>query len=129
MTRTYTFDYNSRFSPSAPFVDIHVYTQINPENSQKVTLLVDSGADSTILPIQLLQEINAPMTRMATIRGIHGIRKSTRLYEVSIRIGDYTINCVEVASSREPDQVVLGRDVLNYLVVTLDGPAGATILV
>ncbi|MEM7532431.1 MAG: retroviral-like aspartic protease family protein [Chloroflexota bacterium] len=129
MTRAYTFDYDPQHVPSAPFIDIYVYTKSKPEKMQKISLMVDTGADATILPIQLLQQIKAPMTRMGTLTGIHGIRKSTRLYRIALQVGDYTLNRVEVASSEGWSQAVLGRDVLNHLVLTLDGPTGVTILI
>ena len=129
MTRTYTYDYSTQYSPSAPVVDIYIYNKANPENIQPISLLVDSGADATILPIHLLEKIDAPVISMATLRSIDGSRFSTFIYRVSLRIGDHTINRVNVASAEESDRIVLGRDVLNYLVLTLDGPAGATILV
>lgn len=128
MTNMYTFDYDLQYDPPAPVVEIHVYTKSNPESMETISLLLDSGADATILPIQLLQKIKAPMTRMGILRGIHGVRKKTRLYRISLRIGNNTINRVEAASSETWNQAVLGRDVLNYLVVTLDGPAEVSIL-
>ncbi|MEM7537714.1 MAG: retropepsin-like aspartic protease [Chloroflexota bacterium] len=129
MTRTYTFDYSTQYLPSGPIIDIYVYNKANPENVQRLSLLIDSGADATILPIHLLEKIDAPVISMATLRSIDGSRFTTFIYRVSLRIGDHTINRVNVASAEESDRIVLGRDVLNYLVVTLDGPAGATILI
>ncbi|MEM7537977.1 MAG: aspartyl protease family protein [Chloroflexota bacterium] len=127
MTRTYTYDYdNLRYFPSAPVLDLHIFSPDMVENVQTVTAMVDTGSDTTVLPIKILEEIGAQMTRMVTLRGIYDGRHSNRLYRVAVRIGDYTINKVEVASSANPNHVVVGRDVVNHLVMTLDGPVGVT---
>ena len=129
MSRVFAYDFDTvRFFPPGPVIDVHVSAPDTPENSQTLSILIDTGADASILPINVLQQIQAPLTRMATIRGIHDIGRPTSLYHVAMRIGDYTLDQIEVASTTQPSQVVIGRDVLTYMVVTFDGPAGATLI-
>ena len=43
-------------------------------------------------------------------------------YLVDMRIGPLTLPSVFVVGDDQGDETILGRDVLNKLVVTLDGP-------
>ena len=123
MTRTYTFNYASYDNPPVPVVEAHIFSPDNPELVETVFMIVDTGADAAILPKDIIKKLDVPLIGTATMRGIHGIGTTTAIHHVSIRIGDYTINRVEAASQKNLKQPILGRDVLNYLVMTLDGPA------
>jgi hypothetical protein len=45
------------------------------------------------------------------------------LYVVSFRLGDFNQSVMRVAGSKEYDETILGGDVLNQLIVTLNGLA------
>lgn len=60
------------------------------------------------------------------MRGVTGTRKRVGIYTVSIQISTHIIHTVHAVASDTGTEAILGRDVLNYLIVTLDGPAGVT---
>ena len=88
--------------------------------------MVDSGADVTLIPINILQTIGARQTKTRQLRGVTGVAKRVGLYVVKIRLSTHIIHAVYVVAGDKNTEAILGRDVLNHLVVTLDGPAGVT---
>jgi hypothetical protein len=59
------------------------------------------------------------------MRGVTGARIEIDRYLVAIRIGTQLVHGLSVVGAPEEADVVLGRDLLNQLIVTLDGPAEA----
>ena len=53
----YLFDYSREYDPSAPLIELII--QAEGGRSETVTAFVDSGADGTIIPLRLLQELGA----------------------------------------------------------------------
>jgi len=92
----------------------------------ELTALVDSGSDVTLIPINILQAVGARHTKTKQLRGVTGVAKRVGLYLVSIRISTHIAHVVHVVAGDKATEVILGRDVLNHHVVTLDGPAGVT---
>jgi hypothetical protein len=88
--------------------------------------LVDSGADGSMIPLKILQSLKARITGQVNMRTVTGVRSVVNIYEVSLRIAPHTFPKVRVAADRYNSVVVLGRDVLNHLVITLNGLATTT---
>ncbi|MBI3760253.1 MAG: retroviral-like aspartic protease family protein [Chloroflexi bacterium] len=90
-----------------------------------LTAIVDTGADGTLAPLDIL-----------TAAGFRAGRQQGRLrtgrtdvapevvrgYTLTLHVGSLELHYVDVFSSRLIQDVVLGRDVLNQLVFTYDGP-------
>ncbi len=91
--------------------------------------LVDSGADATLIPITYLRQIRARRSRKTWMRGTAGGRILVDLYSISLRLGSLTQAHLEVVCDRENDEVIVGRDILNHLSVTLNGPASSVEIV
>jgi hypothetical protein len=45
------------------------------------------------------------------------------IYEVSLRVGSYMVSKVYAVADKRNAEVILGRDVLNQFIVTLNGLA------
>ena len=73
-----------------------------------------------------LQSLNAKPIDYIRLRGLFDASRSTEVYVVDLHIGEHHIHDVEVAALPAGDENILGRDVLNHLVVTLNGPVGVT---
>ncbi len=89
-------------------------------------MLVDSGADQTMIALDILQSLNAKPIDYIRISSLFGASRTTELYVVDLYIGTHHIHAVEVAALPTGDENITGRDVLNQLVVTLNGLAGMT---
>ena len=108
--------------PSAPVIKMSVQAR----SSVEVIALVDSGADATIIPMNLLRKIGATYVKAQQMRGIIGRSQEVDLYLVTIQISVHRLPGIRVIAANPGTEVILGRDVLNHLIVTLNGLAGVT---
>jgi len=121
-----SFDYDKTYFPSAPVVEIEVDGYNDQLGRQTLWAMVDSGADATMIPIPILNAIGASYKESMWMRGTTGVRIEVDLHLVAIRIGPHLIRGLHVIGIPAMDEAVIGRDVLNELVLTLNGPAQAT---
>ena len=122
MTKIYTYEYDNDYNPAMPVVDIEIGRAMDAA-SLALKAVVDSGADATIIPVHSLREIHARRSRKMWMSGITGGRVLVDLYQVSLQLGPFAQMLLEVVASTQNDEVIVGRDVLNHLTVTLNGPA------
>jgi predicted aspartyl protease len=117
----YQHDYLATYYPSAPVVEIEIgVTRTEPRVT--VLALVDSGADGTIIPIHYLQQIGALPVGRKWMRGVRGAYDQVKLYNVFIQLGNYSLYA-SVVGDEVNDEAMIGRDVLNQFIVTLNGLA------
>ncbi len=112
-----SFIYDTGYIPSAPVLIMQISARSE---------LIDSGADATMIPINFLHEIGAKYVRTQRMRGITGASKRINLYSVTLQISSHRLSSIHVVGSAPGTEVILGRDVLNHLIVTLNGLAGVT---
>ncbi len=122
----YTYEYASEYDPPMPIVELKLALEADGE-SQTLKAIVDSGADATMIPMRFLKQINASPNSRKWMRGVAGGRYKVSLYTVSIQLGNHQMY-TSVVGDPINDEVILGRDVLNRLVVTLDGMASAVLI-
>jgi hypothetical protein len=122
MKRVYSYDYDRSYNPSIPIVEIKIgqpwTTPLLP-----LTALVDSGADGSIIPLQYLRQVGARRERKSWITGITGVRTQIDIYTVALSFGPFVFDDIEVAAGKRNDEIIVGRDLLNQFIVTLDGLA------
>lgn len=124
--RIETFNYDPSFMPPAPILEIEVDGYKSASLKRLVRVMVDSGADATMLPLSVLEAIGVDFKESLWMRGVAGGRVKVDLYLVGIRIGELTVPGNHVVAIRDDQDAVVGRDVLNQLVVTLDGIGSTT---
>jgi len=110
--------YDTTYDPPIPVCDV---TLIAPATDRRVklTAIVDTGADGTIVPIRYLEDIGARRAFEARLRSQWGEQRTVFLYVIDLQIGETALPGIYVVGDDPGDEVVLGRDVLNQL----DGPA------
>jgi len=118
-----THNYDNQFDPAMPVMVIALRSLHEESNIVELPALVDSGSDGTMVPLRVLEQLNARRAGQAIIRGITGGRRVINLYEVTIQVGNLALGKFQVVGDDVNDEIVLGRDVLNQLVVTLNGLA------
>jgi hypothetical protein len=69
-----------------------------------------------------VRQLGLPPADFVTVRGVTGGKRRAVIHAAALELGDLSIVARVVALSHE---AILGRDVLNRLRVTLDGPDGA----
>lgn len=85
------------------------------------TALIDTGADATLIPLDILKSIEARRVDTKFARNADSTRYAVRLYSVKVTIGPYTVYGLDAVANEKTSEVILGRDALNQLVVKLDG--------
>lgn len=126
MTRRITFDYDQAYYPAAPQIEITVDGYDPEYEPVALSAFADSGADGTMLPREVLEAVGAEYADTVILRGTAGGVQQLDRYTIRVRIGSQTIHGVEAVATGRGSEPILGRDVLNAFVVTLNGPASIT---
>jgi predicted aspartyl protease len=127
MNLVYTYEYDTTYRPPAPMAELMIGPALS-EPALELIALVDSGADATSVPLRHLETIDARRSRKAWMRGMTGSSVLVDLYVVAIRLGPYQQGVVEVVADTLHEEAIIGRDILNHLSVTLNGPAHTVLL-
>jgi len=114
---------SSSFDPPAPIANV---TLRNPDNAAPLVdtaLLVDTGADVTLLPRALVEQIGVPL--VADVKYELAAFDGTKSLADVANVDMILLNRVYRGRYLLIDspQGVLGRDVLNHLRLLFDGPA------
>ncbi|MCX6044961.1 MAG: hypothetical protein NT075_07595 [Chloroflexi bacterium] len=119
----FTYEYDFTYAgPALPIIDITVLSLRNNSSIMR-RALVDSGADATILTLRDLNYLKARKVDTMQMRGISGFSQSVDIYTVSLQIGFFKLPKVYAVADRQNGETIVGRDVLNQFIVTLNGLA------
>ena len=123
---TYTYSYSTVHTPPMPVVDV---TLIAPHSGEAVgpkVALVDSGADGTLVPVDLLEQIGATSVATGRLTWLWEESRPVYIYIVQMEIGPCELPMVHVAGVPTGTDFILGRNVLNQMILTLNGLAEVT---
>jgi predicted aspartyl protease len=112
------FAYDASQDPPAPMVPVRVAGPVGDE-AVMVPMLIDTGADCTLVPAPIVRRLGLPQIDIIGLTGVGGARQRATVHAASIELGGIRLLARIVAF---PDEAILGRDVLNQVVMTLDGP-------
>jgi hypothetical protein len=124
-----TFPYDDRYSPPAPRVNLELRRIGRTNPTVQLGALLDSGSDATLLPESYLVQIGARLVGQARVRGLFDETHLAPIYIVSVSIGEITLQGVRIVAMPEMVEPIVGRDILNALIVTMNGPAQVTEIV
>lgn len=112
--------YSPDFVPPAPVLAVRVSA---PSGTAGVALvlLVDTGADLSMLPESTAAALALPVVSSVRLQGVTGVAQSVRVHAAKFELAGKT-RLVEVACLGE--EALIGRDILNAFVMKLDGPRG-----
>jgi predicted aspartyl protease len=119
---TARFAYDTNVDPPAPVAPVRVSRPLG-EEAVLLSMLVDTGADCTLVPVSLVRQLRLPQIDVIGLTGIGGAKRRSTVHAAAIEVGELSLVVRVVAFT---DEAILGRDVLNEAVATLDGP-GLTI--
>ncbi|MGD2206357.1 MAG: aspartyl protease family protein [Anaerolineae bacterium] len=123
-----TAAYSHDYSPAAPVLPVSVALADGTPGQGTWLALVDTGADGTFVPTEILEGLQAPVVYMTNVRSHLG----ENLHRVAVHrvdivlFGSLRLPGVEVVADDWGDGIILGRNVLNELRLHLDGPAETT---
>lgn len=120
-----SFDYDRSYFPAFPIIEFII---IDPQTGRQrvVKGLIDSGSDATQIPRHILQAIGARDIDDRWVRDYYGIRHAAPIYDVNLQIGSLVLPHIEVVGRQGTNEILVGRDILNQLIVTLNGLANVT---
>jgi len=116
-----TFNYSYDYYNPAPIATIVLQTLDKKRATKPLEALIDSGADTTIVPLHYLSVLKLNSKRSGHIISQWGEPTIVKIYRVHVLIGDMKIQAMEVAGDPIGNDVIVGRNVLNKLKVVLDG--------
>ncbi len=119
------YPYDATYDPPIPVCDVTLLAP-STDHRTSLTAILDTGADSTIIPVQHLREIGARRAFETTLRSQWGEPRTVFLYVIDLQIGGLTLSGIYVVGDELGAEAVLGRNVLNQLRLLLDGPAALT---
>lgn len=115
--------YDDRFTPPFPRLPV-VLSQPDMPSYVKLPGLIDTGADATLAPIAHLLHVDAVELYRARLRSHWGELRSVSVYLVDLSVAGHVLPGVEVVGDELTSDILLGRNVLNRLILLLDGPSG-----
>ncbi len=114
--------YNIAYTPPAPVLSLTLRLPGDNNTVGPVPAIVDTGADATLIPVAYLQQLGAPIWDEAYLRSQWGERRRIYTYLLDIYIGTLSLPGIVVVDEDQGQEIVLGRTVLNKLILLLDGP-------
>lgn len=119
----FTYRYANE-DPPAPFVLAILSPPGGATVARDLPAKVDTGADRTVIPARLAEQLGLVEVERLTFAGLAGELIELPIFEVRLVVRDLPAVVVKVAASEGEPHVLLGRDVLNRYTLLLDGPNG-----
>jgi hypothetical protein len=120
--------------PPVPILNISFSAPGETAQTELAPALIDTGSDFTLVPEKWLRGIDAPRSRPAQVRGLWSAYRDVTLFLVDIHLEIGLLPGIEVVRVNrsegvfENEEIVLGRNVLNLLILLLEGPVQQTTL-
>jgi predicted aspartyl protease len=114
---TARFAYDTSLDPPAPVVPVRISGPVG-EEAVMLAMLLDTGADCTLVPALVVRQLGLPQIDVIGLTGVGGARSRATVHAASVEVGGLRLLARVVAFV---DEAILGRDVLNQAIVTLDG--------
>ena len=118
----YSADYDAHYDPAMPIVELTLAGSVEGQALTRMAM-VDSGADATLLSQADLQQLGAELIGWGRMVGVSGISQRIPIYAVKLTIGQIYLGTIRVLGHRASTEPIIGRNVLNQLIVTLNGLA------
>ncbi|HMF12519.1 MAG TPA: retroviral-like aspartic protease family protein [Gemmataceae bacterium] len=116
------YGYNQQIVPPAPFVHVTLRCRETGKEAPEVPAQVDPGADRTVIPARIVQELGLVPLDELQVSGFGGQVFLLPTYRLEVNIRSFQPLIVEVFAHADEPFVLLGRDVLNAHRILLDGP-------
>jgi predicted aspartyl protease len=112
--------YDRNFDPPAPIAEVILGHPISSANSGMLQGKVDTGADLTVIPLDVVRQLSLRQRSSVWTRGYDGSFSQRHVFYVNLAIEGYEVPLVRCVAT-ERTNVLVGRNVLNRFLITLDG--------
>ncbi|MBM3134600.1 MAG: hypothetical protein FJZ89_04790 [Chloroflexi bacterium] len=113
------YRYDTSIEPPAAYLTVQM-TNLDTGASIRLPAKLDSGAAMSVLPQTAIADLALEPVGDILASGYDHKTALLPTYSVTFEVEDYTLQDVEVTASPRRD-VLLGRDVLNHFILTLNG--------
>lgn len=115
------WSYNQEIEPPAPFIEVIIRHPRLTDRVQRVPAKLDTGADLSAIPQAVADELELLPASTIIAEAYDGSQTSLETYTVIFEFANARFRQVEIILV--PDAyALLGRDLLNYFYVHLNGP-------
>jgi len=115
------YPYDTQFTPPFPVLPVNIRAVGESSGSEIHMAQLDTGADATLVPNAMIQAIGAEEYDSARLRSHWGEYREVSIYLVDMEIAGEMLPGVEVIADDHGDDVLIGRNVLNRLLLLFDG--------
>lgn len=112
--------YDSSFNPPAPIAEVRLVHPVSSTESGPLRGKLDTGADVTVIPEQLVNQLGLTPKGNIWRCGYDGAYSQRMVYYVWVKVEGFQVTSVRCIATARAD-VLLGRNVLNRFFITLDG--------
>ena len=116
------YSFFTQMQPPAPFVLLTLRHPQTGAEVQDVIAQLDTAADRTLLPLDLVKSLAFDKIGDIEIEGVGGTVEFMPLYHILLGIASRPLRPYAVVAHPGEPWVLLGRDVLNGHRVLFDGP-------
>lgn len=116
------FPYDPAYQPPAPGCQVTFSVVRTGQSVGPLDAILDAGADGTLVPQRYLDSMGARRVMETGLRSQWGERRVVYLYLVTLHSGEIELPATYVVGDERSDEIVIGRNVLNQLMISLDGP-------
>jgi len=117
------FPYDRAYYPGAASMEIRLAA---PESSWAMGPLrafVDTGADVCLIPTKYIEPLGIPPDDRKFLRSQWGERRKVDVFWLDIGIGNWRFPMTEIVADDRGQEIIVGRNLLNKMILTLNGPA------
>ena len=120
-------DYTPTLNPPGPVVSVRILDPVTGRSADLVAL-IDTGAALSVIPAEIVDELGLSPVDMTSVRTVSGEHWMASTFRCTCVIEGYVVLGVEFVAVKNATGL-LGRDVLQHFILTLDGKAGQFTLV
>lgn len=118
--------YLDTYYPEIPVLEVYLGYPTEELSLGPFVAIVDTGADGTLIPQKLLDQIETPIVDTVRIRSHWGEWRRVMVFTVDMGFETLRLPSIDVIGDETGSDVILGRNVLNRLKLLLDGPEQCT---
>jgi len=118
--------FDARYALPFPSLPVVIYQVGGGAATSSLPALLDTGADATLVPAVHLEAVQSDEIYTTYIRSHWGERRPVSVYLVDLDVAGERLPAVEVVADEYGNDVLLGRNVLNKLILLLDGRRSQT---
>jgi hypothetical protein len=112
-------EYDASFNPPAPVMQVEVRNPLTGASMQ-LRAQIDSGTSISVIPVSAATHLGLNATGALEARGFDLTPKRLPTFLLMMLLDDFVILNAEVVAASRND-MLLGRDVLQSFIVTLNG--------